>query len=65
MAQPALSQSPFEVLTDYEQRSLAHVAGMPEQIEAPGLWRGIGFRIGTRHRLRASAKWSRSSPCRR
>jgi twitching motility protein PilI len=49
MAQPALSQSPFEVLTDYEQRSLAHVAGMPEQIEAPGLWRGIGFRIGTRH----------------
>ena len=32
--------SPFEVLVDYEQRSLSHVAGMPEQIEAPGLWRG-------------------------
>ena len=44
-----MSQSPFEVLGDYERRSLAHVAGLPEQIEAPGLWRGIGFRLGTRH----------------
>jgi twitching motility protein PilI len=41
--------SPFEALADYERRSLAHVAGMPEQIEAPGLWRGIGFRIGQRY----------------
>jgi twitching motility protein PilI len=22
---------------------------LPEQIEAPGLWRGIGFRVGTRY----------------
>lgn len=43
------SISPFDVLVDYEQRSLSHVAGMPEQIEAPGLWRGIGYRIGTRN----------------
>jgi twitching motility protein PilI len=43
------SRTPFEVLTDYEQRSLAHVAGMPEQIEAPGLWRGIGYRLGSRN----------------
>lgn len=41
--------TPFEVLADYERRSLAHVAGLPEQIEAPGLWRGIGFRVGLRH----------------
>lgn len=41
--------SPFEALADYERRSLAHVAGLPEQIEAPGLWRGIGFRVGPRH----------------
>jgi twitching motility protein PilI len=41
--------TPFEVLADYERRSLAHVAGLPEQIEAPGLWRGIGFRVGSRH----------------
>jgi len=41
--------TPFELLADYERRSLAHVAGLPEQIEAPGLWRGIGFRVGVRH----------------
>jgi twitching motility protein PilI len=41
--------SPFDALAEYERRSLAHVAGVPEQIEAPGLWRGIGFRIGTRY----------------
>ena len=40
---------PFETLADYERRSLSHVAGMPEQIEAPGLWRGIAFRIGDHH----------------
>ncbi|MBX9401904.1 chemotaxis protein CheW [Lysobacter sp. BMK333-48F3] len=39
---------PFDVLTDYERRSLAHVPGLPEQLDAPGLWRGVGYRIGTR-----------------
>jgi len=43
------SSTPFEALAEYERRSLAHAAGAPEQVEAPGLWRGIGFRIGTRH----------------
>ncbi len=43
------TSGPFETLADYERRSLAHVAGLPEQIDAPGLWRGIGFRIGPRH----------------
>lgn len=38
--------NPFEVLLDYERRSIAHVPGMPEQLEAPGLWRGIAFRLG-------------------
>ena len=37
---------PFDILADYEERSLAHVAGLPEQLDAPGLWRGVGFRIG-------------------
>lgn len=41
--------SSFEALLDYERRSLAHVAGVPEQIEALGLWRGIGYRIGERY----------------
>lgn len=40
------SHDPFQILADYEQRSLAHVAGLPEQLDAPGLWRGVGFRIG-------------------
>ncbi|GAA0714381.1 chemotaxis protein CheW [Dokdonella soli] len=43
------SATPFEALAEYERRSLAHAAGAPEQIEAPGLWRGIGFRIGDRY----------------
>ncbi|WP_159017514.1 chemotaxis protein CheW [Cognatiluteimonas profundi] len=39
---------PFEILDDYERRSLAHVVGLPEQLDAPGLWRGVGFRIGNK-----------------
>ncbi|QNP41266.1 chemotaxis protein CheW [Lysobacter solisilvae (ex Woo and Kim 2020)] len=42
--------SPFELLADYERRSLEHVAGLPEQLDAPGLWRGVGYRVGS-HRL--------------
>ena len=51
-AQPASGErrSPFLVLADYEQRSLAHVAGLPEQLDAPGLWRGVAYRVGG-HRL--------------
>ena len=48
MATQQSSHGPFDVLADYEQRSLSHVAGMPEQIDAPGLWRGVGFRLGSR-----------------
>jgi twitching motility protein PilI len=44
----AMKMSPFEVLADYERRSLAHVVGLPEQLDAPGLWRGVGYRIGQR-----------------
>ena len=38
----------YDILFDYEHRSLAHVAGLPEQLETPGLWRGVGYRIGGR-----------------
>jgi twitching motility protein PilI len=41
-------REPFAMLLEYEQRSLAHVAGLPEQFDAPGLWRGVGYRIGDR-----------------
>ena len=40
--------SPMDVLFDYERRAVEHVAGAAEQVEAPGLWRGIGFRLGER-----------------
>jgi hypothetical protein len=40
--------SSFDTLLDYESRSLAHVAGRPESIEAAGHWRGVGFRLGQR-----------------
>ena len=43
-------RAPFLVLADYEQRSLAHIAGLPEQLDAPGLWRGVAYRVGS-HRL--------------
>jgi twitching motility protein PilI len=43
-----LASDPFSVLQDYETRSLAHVVGLPEQLDAPGLWRGVGYRVGQR-----------------
>jgi len=43
-----MNANPFEVLAEYERRSLAHVVGLPEQLDAPGLWRGVGYRIGAR-----------------
>ncbi|MFZ2236743.1 MAG: chemotaxis protein CheW [Dokdonella sp.] len=49
----AASRSPFEILADFEQRSLAHVVGAQQQADAPGVWRGIGFRVGQRHLLGA------------
>jgi twitching motility protein PilI len=38
----------FDTLLDYEVRSLGHVPGRPESIEAAGHWRGVGFRLGQR-----------------
>ena len=44
-----MAQRPaFELLQDYERRSLAHVAGLPEQFDAPGQWRGLAYRVGER-----------------
>jgi len=37
--------NPFQVLKDYERRSLAHAVGLPEQAEIQGVWTGIGFRL--------------------
>jgi len=46
MLQPA---GAYALLAAYERRSLEHDPGVPEQIEAPGLWRAIGFRVGDHH----------------
>lgn len=48
-ARAAQSKGAYALLADYERRSLAHDPGLPEQIEAPGLWRAIGFRVGEHH----------------
>ena len=45
---PKPEADPFEILAGYERKSLAHVAGLPEQLDAPGLWRGVGYRVGKR-----------------
>jgi twitching motility protein PilI len=46
MDNPALT--PFELLAYYERACLAHAAGAPEEVDAGGTWRGIGFRVGRR-----------------
>lgn len=49
MSQPGNERlDAFAILADYERRSLDHVPGLPEQLDAPGMWRGVGYRIGTR-----------------
>lgn len=40
--------APFAALAEYERRSLDHVAGLPQELEAAGLWRGVGYRVGSR-----------------
>jgi twitching motility protein PilI len=49
MVAPAIPRAPaMAQLGEYERLSLAHVAGTPQQSDAPGHWRGVGFRLGTR-----------------
>ncbi|WP_266169704.1 chemotaxis protein CheW [Dyella subtropica] len=44
----AIALTPFEILARYERLSLVHASDTPEKLEAPGLWRGIGYRVGSR-----------------
>jgi twitching motility protein PilI len=44
----AANRTPFEILARYERLSLAHASDTQDKFEAPGLWRGIGFRVGSR-----------------
>lgn len=42
----ATPAGPFATLLDYERRSLAHRPGRPELVQAPGYFRGVGYRVG-------------------
>lgn len=41
-----LDLEPFELLKELEQLALQHEPGTPEDIQAPGYWRGVAFRVG-------------------
>ena len=41
-------RTPFDILSDYERRSLAHAVQLPARELGPETWRGVGYRIGER-----------------
>ena len=43
-----INRTPFEILARYQRLSLVHASESQDQLDAPGLWRGIGFRVGGR-----------------
>ncbi|HZF98478.1 MAG TPA: chemotaxis protein CheW [Pseudoxanthomonas sp.] len=43
-----MSRAPFDILAEYERRSLAHAVVLPAQEIAHDQWRGVGYRIGQR-----------------
>lgn len=42
-------RSPFDILEGYQQRSLAHAVQLPARQFATDVWRGVGYRVGSRH----------------
>jgi len=54
---PKLPREPrlaaFAKLTEYQNLSLAHVPGLPEETDVPGHWRGVGFGLGGRRLVTA------------
>jgi twitching motility protein PilI len=40
--------TPFDILADYERRSLAHAVVLPEVRTGKDQWRGVAYRIGSR-----------------
>lgn len=43
-----MNRSPFDILEDFERRSLAHAVAQPAREAAREQWRGVGYRIGRR-----------------
>ncbi len=54
--------NPYAVLADYERRSFAHVVASADQVQAPGLWRGIAFRVGSRRLMSSITEVSEILP---
>jgi twitching motility protein PilI len=52
------ARGPYEILARYERLSLAHAMETRAPDEAPGLWRGIGYRVGERRFVSAIAEIS-------
>ncbi|WP_374012139.1 chemotaxis protein CheW [Pseudoxanthomonas koreensis] len=46
-------RTPFDILSDYEQRSLAHVVQLPARELGADTWRGVGYRVGQRRLVSA------------
>ncbi len=60
--EPVETRDPYAVLADYERRSFAHVVASADQVQAPGLWRGIAFRVGTRRLMSSITEVSEILP---
>lgn len=43
-----MSRTPFDILAEYERRSLAHAVVLPAREAVQEQWRGVGYRIGQR-----------------
>lgn len=44
-----MSRTPFDILAEYERRSLAHAVALPAREAVAEQWRGVGYRVGQRH----------------
>lgn len=45
MPAEAQTKTPFELLRDYEKRSLVHTVALPQQMMSDGVWSGIAFKL--------------------
>ncbi|HYM86973.1 MAG TPA: chemotaxis protein CheW, partial [Pseudoxanthomonas sp.] len=43
-----MSRTPFDILAEYERRSLAHAVALPAREAVAEQWRGVGYRVGER-----------------
>ena len=43
-----MSRTPFDILAEYERRSLAHAVQLPAREAVAEQWRGVGYRVGQR-----------------